>query len=78
MLSPPASLRHPHLWSGGELLAFLSVMIGHQPQIVYGSPAKSYCSAQFSSDADAGVIEDARYKRREALADLAAVAEKKK
>ncbi|KAM0806430.1 hypothetical protein BDR22DRAFT_896086 [Usnea florida] len=28
-------------------------------------------SANFSSDADAGVIEDARYKRKEALADLA-------
>ncbi|GAA6037491.1 hypothetical protein JCM8097_008214 [Rhodosporidiobolus ruineniae] len=28
-------------------------------------------SAQYSSDADAGVIEDAKYKRREALADLA-------
>jgi len=28
-------------------------------------------SAHFSSDADAGVIEDARYKRKEALADLA-------
>ncbi|KAK4051617.1 hypothetical protein OIV83_002757 [Microbotryomycetes sp. JL201] len=28
-------------------------------------------SGQFSSDADAGVIEDARFKRKEALADLA-------
>ncbi|MCJ1483348.1 hypothetical protein MMC06_003515 [Schaereria dolodes] len=28
-------------------------------------------SAHFSSDADAGVIEDARFKRKEALADLA-------
>ena len=27
-------------------------------------------SAHFSSDADAGVIEDARFKRKEALADL--------
>ncbi|KAI4128443.1 MAG: hypothetical protein LQ347_004177 [Umbilicaria vellea] len=30
-------------------------------------------SAHFSSDADAGVIEDARFKRKEALADLAKV-----
>lgn len=30
-------------------------------------------SANFSSDADAGVIEDARFKRKEALADLAGV-----
>ncbi|MCJ1329319.1 hypothetical protein MMC10_005998 [Thelotrema lepadinum] len=29
-------------------------------------------TGNFSGDADAGVIEDARYKRREALADLAA------
>ncbi|KAL8680517.1 MAG: hypothetical protein Q9186_003316 [Xanthomendoza sp. 1 TL-2023] len=29
-------------------------------------------TANFSSDADAGVIEDARFKRKEALADLAA------
>ncbi|PBP21772.1 hypothetical protein BUE80_DR007202 [Diplocarpon rosae] len=29
-------------------------------------------TAHFSSDADAGVIEDAKFKRREALADLAA------
>ncbi|KAL8963797.1 MAG: hypothetical protein Q9183_004838 [Haloplaca sp. 2 TL-2023] len=29
-------------------------------------------SGNFSSDADAGVIEDARFKRKEALADLAA------
>ncbi|CAO1605728.1 MAG: hypothetical protein LQ349_009371 [Xanthoria aureola] len=36
-------------------------------------------SGNFSSDADAGVIEDARFKRQEALADLAAkVGEKKK
>ena len=28
-------------------------------------------TGQFSSDADAGVIEDGKYKRREALADLA-------
>ncbi|KAL8774118.1 MAG: hypothetical protein Q9209_001226 [Squamulea sp. 1 TL-2023] len=35
-------------------------------------------SGNFSSDADAGVIEDARFKRKEALADLAAkVGEKK-
>ncbi|KAL2056638.1 hypothetical protein ABVK25_003032 [Lepraria finkii] len=35
-------------------------------------------SAHFSSDADAGVIEDARFKRKEALADLASVVGKKK
>lgn len=29
-------------------------------------------TGNFSSDADAGVIEDAKFKRREALADLAA------
>ncbi|KAI4187140.1 MAG: hypothetical protein L6R41_003005 [Letrouitia leprolyta] len=34
-------------------------------------------SAHFSSDADAGVIEDARFKRKEALADLAGVVAKK-
>ncbi|KAF2756960.1 Bet v1-like protein [Pseudovirgaria hyperparasitica] len=34
-------------------------------------------SGNFSSDADAGVIEDAKYKRREALADLAKVVCKK-
>ncbi|KAI2628158.1 hypothetical protein GGS21DRAFT_244798 [Xylaria nigripes] len=34
-------------------------------------------SGHFSSDADAGVIEDAKFKRREALADLAKVAMKK-
>ncbi|KAL8761016.1 MAG: hypothetical protein Q9184_002829 [Pyrenodesmia sp. 2 TL-2023] len=34
-------------------------------------------SANFSSDADAGVIEDARFKRKEALADLAGVVAKK-
>ncbi|KAL8732975.1 MAG: hypothetical protein Q9166_002373 [cf. Caloplaca sp. 2 TL-2023] len=34
-------------------------------------------SANFSSDADAGVIEDARFKRKEALADLAGVVGKK-
>ena len=34
-------------------------------------------SASFSSDADAGVIEDARFKRKEALADLASVVTKK-
>ncbi|CAF9925092.1 MAG: hypothetical protein HETSPECPRED_005741 [Heterodermia speciosa] len=34
-------------------------------------------SANFSSDADAGVIEDARFKRTEALADLASVVGKK-
>jgi hypothetical protein len=33
-------------------------------------------TGNFSSDADAGVIEDAKYKRREALADLAAAAAK--
>ncbi|TPX07948.1 uncharacterized protein E0L32_010403 [Thyridium curvatum] len=33
-------------------------------------------SGFFSSDADAGVIEDGKYKRREALADLAAAAVK--
>jgi len=33
-------------------------------------------SGHFSSDADAGVIEDAKFKRREALADLAAAVEK--
>jgi len=32
----------------------------------------------FSSDADAGVVEDGKYKRREALADLAAAVAKKK
>ncbi|ORY76283.1 hypothetical protein BCR35DRAFT_305948 [Leucosporidium creatinivorum] len=31
-------------------------------------------SGNFSSDADAGVIEDARFKRKEALADLAKAA----
>ncbi|KAM0751474.1 Bet v1-like protein [Meredithblackwellia eburnea MCA 4105] len=31
-------------------------------------------SGSFSSDADAGVIEDARFKRKEALADLASKA----
>ncbi len=35
-------------------------------------------SGIFSSDAGAGVIEDAKYKRREALADLAAAIEKQK
>ncbi|KAK0509214.1 hypothetical protein JMJ35_008585 [Cladonia borealis] len=35
-------------------------------------------SAHFSSDADAGVIEDARFKRKEALADLANAVGKKK
>ncbi|EIN06048.1 Bet v1-like protein [Punctularia strigosozonata HHB-11173 SS5] len=35
-------------------------------------------TANFSSDADAGVIEDARFKRQEALADLAAAATKRK
>ncbi|KAL8863366.1 MAG: hypothetical protein Q9178_000046 [Gyalolechia marmorata] len=35
-------------------------------------------SANFSSDADAGVIEDARFKRKEALADLAAKVTEKK
>jgi len=34
-------------------------------------------SAHFSSDADAGVIEDARFKRQEALADLALYATEK-
>ncbi|KAL6916357.1 hypothetical protein ACHAPO_007407 [Fusarium lateritium] len=34
-------------------------------------------SGNFSSDADAGVIADAKFKRREALADLAKVASKK-
>ncbi|MCJ1392817.1 hypothetical protein MMC18_005688 [Xylographa bjoerkii] len=34
-------------------------------------------SGNFSSDADAGVIEDARFKRKEALADLAAAVAKK-
>jgi len=34
-------------------------------------------SGNFSSDADAGVIEDGKYKRREALADLAKAASKK-
>ncbi|KAL8802252.1 MAG: hypothetical protein Q9200_006652 [Gallowayella weberi] len=34
-------------------------------------------TANFSSDADAGVIEDARFKRKEALADLAAAVTKK-
>ncbi|MCJ1372717.1 hypothetical protein MMC20_003942 [Loxospora ochrophaea] len=33
-------------------------------------------TGNFSSDADAGVIEDARFKRKEALADLAAAVEK--
>ncbi|KAF9734524.1 hypothetical protein PMIN06_006725 [Paraphaeosphaeria minitans] len=33
-------------------------------------------TGNFSSDADAGVIEDAKFKRREALADLAKVAAK--
>ncbi|TGJ77145.1 hypothetical protein E0Z10_g10734 [Xylaria hypoxylon] len=33
-------------------------------------------SGNFSSDADAGVIEDAKFKRRDALADLAKVATK--
>lgn len=32
-------------------------------------------SGNFSSDADAGVIEDAKFKRREALADLAKAAQ---
>ncbi|KAL8878493.1 MAG: hypothetical protein Q9198_003704 [Flavoplaca austrocitrina] len=35
-------------------------------------------SGNFSSDADAGVIEDARFKRQEALADLAAKVTQKK
>ncbi|OQO05908.1 hypothetical protein B0A48_10004 [Cryoendolithus antarcticus] len=34
-------------------------------------------TGNFSSDADAGVIQDAKYKRREALADLAKAASKK-
>ncbi|KAF2749665.1 Bet v1-like protein [Sporormia fimetaria CBS 119925] len=34
-------------------------------------------TGNFSSDADAGVIEDAKFKRREALADLAKAAAKK-
>ncbi|TKA26606.1 hypothetical protein B0A50_04714 [Salinomyces thailandicus] len=34
-------------------------------------------SGNFSSDADAGVIQDAKFKRREALADLAKAALKK-
>merc|ERR1712010_118866 len=34
-------------------------------------------SGNFSSDADAGVIEDAKFKRREALADLAKAVSKK-
>lgn len=33
-------------------------------------------TSKFSSDADLGVIEDAKYKRRDALKDLAAAAEK--
>ncbi|KAN0114600.1 Bet v1-like protein [Hyaloscypha variabilis] len=33
-------------------------------------------TGNFSSDADAGVIEDAKFKRREALADLAAAVKK--
>ncbi|KAF2120099.1 hypothetical protein BDV96DRAFT_566676 [Lophiotrema nucula] len=33
-------------------------------------------TGNFSSDADAGVIEDAKFKRREALADLAKSAQK--
>ncbi|KAB2573006.1 putative bet v1-like protein [Lasiodiplodia theobromae] len=33
-------------------------------------------TGNFSSDADAGVIEDAKFKRREALADLAAAVSK--
>lgn len=33
-------------------------------------------TGNFSNDADAGVIEDAKYKRREALADLASAATK--
>ncbi|KAI9711337.1 MAG: hypothetical protein M1820_002324 [Bogoriella megaspora] len=33
-------------------------------------------SGNFSSDADAGVIQDGKYKRREALADLAKAASK--
>lgn len=34
-------------------------------------------TGNFSSDADAGVIQDARWKRREALSDLAKAAAKK-
>ncbi|KXL45639.1 hypothetical protein M433DRAFT_142231 [Acidomyces richmondensis BFW] len=34
-------------------------------------------SGNFSSDADAGVIQDAKFKRREALADLAKAVQKK-
>ncbi|RYP54690.1 hypothetical protein DL769_010311 [Monosporascus sp. CRB-8-3] len=34
-------------------------------------------TANFSSDADAGVIQDAKFKRRDALADLAKVVAKK-
>ena len=34
-------------------------------------------TGNFSSDADAGVIQDAKFKRREALADLAKAAAKK-
>jgi len=34
-------------------------------------------SDAFSSDADAGVIQDARFKRKEALQDLAALCGKK-
>ncbi|KAK6076586.1 hypothetical protein SCUP515_05415 [Seiridium cupressi] len=34
-------------------------------------------SGNFSSDADAGVIQDAKFKRRDALADLAKAANKK-
>ncbi|KAK4545315.1 hypothetical protein LTR36_003495 [Oleoguttula mirabilis] len=34
-------------------------------------------TGNFSSDADAGVIQDAKFKRREALADLSKVAQKK-
>ncbi|KAF2084911.1 Bet v1-like protein [Saccharata proteae CBS 121410] len=34
-------------------------------------------TGNFSSDADAGVIEDAKFKRREALADLASAAARK-
>jgi hypothetical protein len=33
-------------------------------------------TSKFSSDADIGVIEDAKYKRRDALKDLAAAADK--
>ncbi|KAL9056653.1 MAG: hypothetical protein Q9162_002824 [Coniocarpon cinnabarinum] len=35
------------------------------------------CAANFSSDADAGVIQDAKYKRREMLEDLAKAAQGK-